>query len=1003
LLSRSTLRLRASSALVGGLAPIVLGFAMTPAMAQDTQGAPAAAPGALVPATPATTGNADTSDNNAIVVTGSLIRNPNMTSSTPVLVTDRKEIQLKQSNTAESLLRDIPGVVPAQGSAVNNGTGGYSTVNLRGLGDNRNVVLLDGVRIVPATLTGVTDLNDIPLALIERVDVLTGGASTTYGADAVAGVVNFVTRRNFSGFEMDGSEQLTQQGDGNVRRVDATTGANFDDGRGNVVISIGYQKSDAVYDGDRGFARNSIESLDGSVGGSSTTTQTTFFGPNGYRGLNPTTGLLDVVAAPYNFNPLNVLQTPFTRYNIFAEGHYDVADNIEVYTRGLYSRNTVDSIVAPSGVFGQALTISLNNPYLSTQEAGSLCALNPVQCATTGAVTATVKRRTDEVGNRVSSFETDIFDYHLGVRGDITSHIKFDVYGSYGQSNNTQTLSGYTDVKKLQQGLTLDSNGNCVDATGGCIPINIFGPDGSITGAQAAFISGASTTEVKTSLAQAHAGISGDFGVTSPAANNPISFALGTEYRRYTAQQEADALAQSPGELGGSGSAVIPFKAAYHVEEVFGELNAPLIQDKPFFHDLTFDGGVRYSHYDIEGTGNTFNTTTYKGGGVWEPVKGFKFRADFSHAVRAPDINELFAPVAVGLTGLAVDPCAGSAPTTNANLAAICRAQGASAAVVAAGGITNPVSGQSNILNSGNINLKPEKADTYTLGTVISPSDIVPGFTLSLDYYHIKIKNAISTPAPDDSIAACFGNITAASATSAACEAIHRDPTDGTLSGDQAGTGTGLPGQYSNSGQLLTRGLDLSATYQRSFGDFHTAVSFDGNYTFTSKFRSQPGGLNRECVGYYSGNCSNGGGESIGSIQPKFQWSQRTTVGYEKTQLSLLWRHIDKMKYEPAAYAEQVAGAIANGCTDPAGADPDSCVFDARYRKIKAADYFDLTAQFMATEHFTLTLVVQNLLNRKPPIVGSDIGSSTYNSGNTYPSTYDALGRRFVATAQVKF
>ena len=129
-------------------------------------------------------------------------------------------------------------------------------------------------------------------------------------------------------------------------------------------------------------------------------------------------------------------------------------------------------------------------------------------------------------------------------------------------------------------------------------------------------------------------------------------------------------------------------------------------------------------------------------------------------------------------------------------------------------------------------------------------------------------------------------------------------------------------------------------------------MSFDGNYTFTSKFRSQPGGLNRECVGYYSGNCSNGGGESIGSIQPKFQWSQRTTVGYEKTQLSLLWRHIDKMKYEPAAYAEQVAGAIANGCTDPAGTDPDSCVFDSQFRKIKAANYFDLTAQFMATEHF---------------------------------------------------
>ena len=1001
--SRSTSRFRASSALVGGLAPIVLGFAMSPAMAQDTQGAPAAPAGALVPATPATTGNTDTSDNNAIVVTGSLIRNPNMTSSTPVLVTDRKEIELKQSNTAESLLRDIPGVVPAQGTAVNNGTGGYSTVNLRGLGDNRNVVLLDGTRIVPATLTGVTDLNDIPLALIERVDVLTGGASTTYGADAVSGVVNFITRRNFSGFELNGSEQLTQRGDGNVRRVDATTGANFDDGRGNVVLSIGYQKADAVTDGDRGFSTNNIESLDGSVGGSSVTPQTTFLNPatGKYRGLNPTTGLLNVVAPAYNFNPYNLLQTPFTRYNIFAEGHYDVADNIEVYTRGLYSRNTVDSIVAPSGVFTQPLTVSLSNPYLTTGEAASLCAINPVQCATTGAVTTNVKRRTTELGNRISRFETDIFDYHLGVRGDITNHVKFDVYGSYGQSNNTQTLSGYADVTKIQQGLLLNADGTCANAAGGCVPINIFGPEGSITGSQAAFIAGSSNTEVRTTLAQAHAGISGDFGFTSPAASNPISFAVGGEYRRYTAQEEADALAQNPGELGGSGSAVIPFKAAYHVEEAFGELNAPLVQDKPFFHDLTLDGGVRYSRYTIEGTNNRFSTTTYKGGVVWEPIKGFKFRGDFAHAVRAPNLEELFNPTAVGLTNLAIDPCAGSAPTTNANLAAICRAQGAPLSSI--GNITNPNAGQANVLNSGNINLKPEKANTYTLGTVIAPSDILPGFTASLDYYHIKITHAISIPAPDDSIGACFNNITAASAASAACGLIHRDPTDGTLSGDQAGTGTGLPGQFSNSGQLLTRGLDLSVAYTRSFGEFHTGLSFDGNYTFTSKFRSQPGGINRECIGYYSANCANGGGESIGSIQPKFQWSQRTTVGYQKAQLSLLWRHIDKMKYEPAAYNEQVTAAVAQGCTDPTGADPDSCVFDPEFRKIKAANYFDLTAQFMATEHFTLTFVVQNLLDRKPPIVGSDIGSTLYNSGNTYPSTYDALGRRFVATAQVKF
>jgi outer membrane receptor protein involved in Fe transport len=984
-------RLMASSLLVGAA------FIAQAAQAQAT-------PDAAAPATPAPATGASGGE---IVVTGTLIRNPNLTSSAPIMVTDRKEIELKQSNTAEQLLRDIPGIVPAVGTAVNNGATGASTVNLRGLGDNRNVVLLDGMRITPATLTGVTDLNDIPLALIDRVDVLTGGYATTYGADAVSGVVNFVTRHNFAGFEADASEQLTQRGDGNVRRIEATTGANFDDGRGNVVLSIGYQKSDAVFEGDRGFSNAAIASADGSVGGSSTTPQTTFNFGGGAGNQQLSGGTLVPAFTSYNFNPFNILQTPFKRYNIFASGHYNVSDHIEVYTRGMYSRNTVDSIVAPSGSFGSTFDISLSNPYLpagfaaqACTTAGAKCVVNPVTGVSEidGAV---LKRRTPELGNRVSVFETDYFDYMLGTRGDITNHIKFDVYGSYGQSRNTQTFSGYMDVHRLQQGLTLDAAGNCTDPSNGCVPIDIFGPSGSITPAQAAFLTVESTTEIRTSMAQAHAGISGDFGVTSPAANDPISFAVGTEYRRYKATQTADLLAQAPGELGGSGSAVIPFSDKYDVVEGFGELNAPLIQDKPFFHNLTFDGGIRYSHYKIFGTNNSFNTTTWKGGGVWEPVEGFKFRGDYSHAVRAPNINELFSPTAVGLSNLFADPCAGSAPLNNANLAAVCVAQGAPANSL--GKITNPSAAQPNVLNSGNINLKPEKANTYTLGAVIAPRNLLPGFSASVDYYHIKITHAISAPSAADSSGLCFDNLTAASASSPACLAIHRDPTTGGLDGDQAGTGTGFPGTFTNNGTLLTNGIDLSINYNRDLGPVKLGLSFNGNYTFKSKFLSTPGGIFRECVGYYSAGCGIGGGESIGSLLPKFQWSQRTTLGFGPATFSLLWRHIDKMKYEPRSLQDQIVAATAAGCADPAGADPDGCVINPEFRKIKAANYFDLTAQFVTTEHLTLTFEVENLLDRKPPIVGSDVGNTLYNSGNTYPSTYDALGRRFVATAKVAF
>jgi iron complex outermembrane receptor protein len=234
-------------------APLALSLALisTPSFAQD------AAPEDEAPAS-------------EIVVTGSLIQNPNLVQSTPVNATTAEDIELLQSNVAEEVLRELPGVVPSIGSAVNNGNGGASFVDLRGLGSTRNIVLLDGNRIAPSGLAGRVDLNNIPLALIERADALTGAAVTTYGADAITGVVNFITRKDFAGLEVSAATQLTEKGDGNTNRIDATIGANFDDGRGNAVLSIGYQQSDPVYQGDRDFSITSISSFTGGAGGSGT-------------------------------------------------------------------------------------------------------------------------------------------------------------------------------------------------------------------------------------------------------------------------------------------------------------------------------------------------------------------------------------------------------------------------------------------------------------------------------------------------------------------------------------------------------------------------------------------------------------------------------------------------------------------------------------------------------------------------------------------------------------
>ena len=1054
-----------------GAAPLVLSVALVsaPAYAQDAE--------------EGATGSSE------IVVTGTLIRNPNLEQSTPVNVTTADTIELKQSNVAEEVLRELPGVVANIGSAVNNGNGGASYVDLRGLGSIRNIVLLNGNRVAPSDVNGRVDLNNIPLALIERVDALTGAAVTTYGADAITGVVNFVTKRDFAGLEVTASNQITERGDGHIFRVDATIGANFDDGRGNAVLSIGYQQADPVYQGARSFSENTLDSYSNTFIGSGTSVPSRFAGtrpltaagtPNTlpesiFTGnydangnpiyvANPggatNGGLRQVNAAgagvgtfaTYNFNPFNIFQTPFERFNIYAQANYEVSDSVEVYTRGMFSKNTVSTIIAPSGSFGGTVPINLNNPFLPATLRDQFCAFDvnprpdiytprftPAECAAAATATGrsdpnyreigqggfvafdvnndgvisagegynrnpavTLNRRTPEVGPRISDYQTTFFDYRVGARGGITDSIDWSIEGANGESENIQTIQNYTLQSRFREASLSNDGVTCQSGNAACVPVNLFGPEGSITPEMADYLSENSTTTNRTSLAQVRAIVSGDLGFASPGAVQPIGFALGGEYRKYTAQQASDLLAKTPGELGGAGGAAPDIDGAYDVYEAYAEIVAPLIEDKPFFESLTLEAGVRYSDYSIRGAGG-YDTWTWKAGGSWEPGAGVKFRGNYSRAVRAPNIGELFTPQTVGLTNLGIDPCAGAAPTGDANLRAVCIAQGAPVGTI--GSITNPTAAQANITVGGNLNLQPEKADTWTIGLVWQP-DFLPRFNMSIDYYNIKINDVLGTPLPGDIIAACFDNITAASASDPACTSIRRNPITGGLDGDPSIT-PGLLGLTNNQGRLFTDGIDLLMNYSTDLGFASLDWSFVGNWTNSSKFNANvasPDSLNRECVGYYSVNCS-----FTGSIQPEFQFSNRFTLGFDKVDLSLLWRWIDRVDFEPQQLADDIAAAVAagtsptTGCPDPTGTDPNGCVVDPQFRSVKAQHYFDLTARFNVSENLVFTATVQNLLDNKPPLLGNTIGSTTYNSGNTYPSTYDALGRRYAVSAKLKF
>jgi len=978
------------ASLKAGVAPVVLGFALvaSPAFAQQQSADEDAA-------------------KDEIVVTGTLISNPNLQRSAPVNVTTADAIELKQNNVAEEVLREIPGIVPSIGSAVNNGNGGNSFVNLRGLGSNRNVVLLDGRRVVPADLAGRFDLNNIPLALVERVDVLTGGSSTTYGADAISGVVNFVTKRDFTGFEASFSEQITEKGDGNTMRADVTTGASFDDGRGNVVLGLGYQEADPVYQGDRKIGLNTIDSFSGGNSGSGTTFPTRLvLSVLGSRQItsSPTGDVLGAYTQPYNYNPLNIFQTPFKRYNIYSQGRYEIADGIEFYSRALFSKNQVNTIIAPSGSFGIAVQVPVSNPFLTKAIRDTLCAyqdsdpltsgrqvLTQAQCDAAAVavspsdpnykeLTVTLSRRAVEAGPRISQYQNTVFDYVAGFRGGITDHINYDVSGGYGQAEQVQTIKGYLLNSRIRQAVRATSKTVCLDTSNGCVPANFFTSGADLSPAAVAFMQQSSTVQTKTTLAQAKALISGDLGLTLPTAGDAISFAFGGEYRKYTAQQASDALAKS-GDLAGAGGAAPDINGGYHVYEAIGEVVAPLVQDKPFIQDLTLEAGVRYSSYGVDAPSSPkYKTTTYKAGGSWTPFDGLKIRGNYAHAVRAPNISELFSPQNTGLTNLTNDPCASindkgvrirTAPT--GVLRDVCLAQGAQAFNIDT--IQQPTAAQANATSGGNLNLKPETSNSFTIGAVIQPQSL-RGFSVTVDYYNIKVSGAVSSPSSGDAIDACFaaGNL---SVTNPACLIIRRNPQTGGLDGEPSST-KGIFVASSNLGRLKTDGIDLTVNYRRDLGFADLSMALNGNWTHTSTFQATPSSIVRECVGQFNADC--------GSLQPKLQWSLRTTLGFEKVDVSLLWRHLDKFTGPSDAYKGTLSGW---GTVD--------------FTKIPSYDYFDLTSRVKITDNLTLTMTVQNLLNKKPPLVGATVGSTAFNSGNTYPSTYDTLGRRYAAALKVSF
>lgn len=951
---------------------------------------------------------------NAIVVTGSRISNPNLELASPVTVVSSDDLELSQTNVAEEFLRELPSAVPSVGSAVNNGNGGASFVNLRGIGSNRNLVLLNGRRFTPADTTGRVDLNNIPLAVIERTEVLTGGATTTYGADAIGGVVNFITKRDFEGLEATASHQITELGDGKIFRGDITMGANFDDGRGNAVLSLGYQNQDGVFQGDRDFSIFNIGSFSGNPSGSSNSIPAVIVGPvpGGFGqiaedGVNFRAGEF---YQPFNFNPFNIFLTPFERFNLYSSARYEVADSVEVFTEAVFSRQTVSTIIAPGGSFFNTYDLNLNNPFIPEGLAQAYCTglgLTAAQCSASrntqfGPTLADgspnpdyrqfrtqVRRRTVEAGSRTSDFTTTLFNFVGGLRGGITDNIGWEVSATYGESEQLQEQGGFARFDRLQQSMLAIPDGSggvrCVDTAGGCAPINLFGLQGNLGSQEAIDYVFNLTQQVKTgaTLQQVQGVIDGDLGFGISAS--PISFAVGAEYRKYTASQESDEASKTPGAVVGGGGAAPDIFGSYNVKDAFAEVIVPLVEDS-FFREVTLELGARYSDYSTAG-----GEFTWKAGGTIAPIDEVTFRGNYQRSSRAPNIGELFTPVTTGLSNLAVDPCAGNAAAGNPALREACisqivrggATQAEAAALVDQGRILQPAAGQINVTGGGNLDLGVENATTWTIGAIVEP---MSGLSFTVDYYNIEITEAITSPGVSDVVDGCYDS---PSPSNPFCQLISRSGSTGGLDGSPNEV-KGLLLNLSNLGTIRTDGIDASVLFRTDLTDnvgFRLGTNM--TYTFKNEFEAVPGNGFRDCVGVYSVNC--------GSIQPEFVANTRATFSFfDEFDASIAWRYLAAVEYEFADTDPAFVGTLPAGAGPVAGQEVD-------FNRIPAESYFDLSLRWMAAENFEFLFTVQNLFDNDPTIVGSDIGSTAFNSGNIYPSTYDALGRRYAVAVKLRF
>ena len=933
-----------------------------------------------------------------VTVTGTLIPREDLTSLSPVATIDVSEVTYQGTGRVEDLIQQLPQAFAAQNSTISNGASGTATVQLRNLGSVRTLSLLNGRRMSSGdAFATAADLNFIPSALVKRVDVLTGGASSAYGNDAVAGVVNFVLDTEFqgvrgemmwNGFQHDNRNDIAQKAN-TARGYTAPSGNTFDNGGYNFNLAVGgkfgegkghasafvdYRNIAAITKDARDYTNCSVQTLGATgpgCGGSATWEYGRFLAPGrGDYVLDPRTGNTNTFRARkstdvYNFAPSNFMQRNDEKWSGGGFARYSVSEKFEPYTEVMVMHDYSDAQIAPSGSFFSTTTINCDNPMMSTQQRSLLCGTQ-----TESTVSMFLGRRNVEGGGRNDKLTHTNWRMVAGVRGDISPTWNYDVYGLHGQVEAPSVYENDFLVSRIENALDVvgtpgqPSTWQCRNGgADGCVPWNVF-QIGGVTQEAVDYLNTPYMYNSGTKTQMLGTLLRGDLGgAKMPSATEPFAIAFGGEVRKESLFVQPDYIRGS-GLGAGQGGPTNAVDGNYQTNEAFAELRVPVIQDRSGVQDLSLELGFRFANYKASEQ-EAKNNSSYKAMLSYSPISGFRIRGGVNRAVRGPNVQELFAPQGLGLGG-SEDICAGDSPTASL---AECQRTGVSAAQY--GKILENPAGQYNSLDGGNPQLNVETADTITFGVVWTPKSIT-GLTVTADYYDIKIEDTISSFQPDDVIRAC-----AATGNPSLCRLIHRDA---------LGTLWLTPDAYTistnqNIGQFKSRGVDLSVGYPVNLGGAGFVNLALLGSTILEDRQTTPL-TDYDCVGFMGNQC--------GIPAPKWRHRMRATWNTNfKATFTLGWRYIHGVKNDDLSDDEDLGNPALVERLKLNGSD-----------EFPAFNWFDLAATYKVRDKLRLTVGVNNLLDKEPPL-GAGLSDIDYGPG--YYGTYDPLGRSIFANLQFEF